>query len=153
MPSQRSWTTVAATIGLAWIAPGLSSLARAEEPITNQVQLQIQVAGLRTEGCYLTIKPAHPGCRFKPIQRHIPGTQGGTFRLETLVIPATSLNPDRDCMFAITLVEPGMPPRTYQRGLVLVPPSATEPRPVRTLSVNLNTPSLALRDSEATRRR
>lgn len=141
--SRRSRMAVRIALAVAALAAG----ARAGEPVQNTVQLQLQVSGLADRGCMLEIRPAHPGCRFEPVRRRIEGyAPGGHATLKPIAIAATSLGADRDCTFAITLQEPGQPPRTYRRGLRLVPAEPGRPAPVQTLRAFLSAPTLAARD-------
>ena len=140
-------------IGLVGIAP---APARAEEEaITNTVSLELRIAGLGREGCEIEVKPGHPGCSFAPVRRQVPGlVAGGIVRLkEPLRIEARTINADRDCMFAITIKEPGREPRTVRRGVRLEPPTAEHPRPAQTLTCYLSTPSLAAKDAPGAVRR
>lgn len=82
---------------------------------TYRVRLALSIAGLTPSGCDVEIKPAHPGCTFKPRVEHIgPGGQA------TLDIDGIqTVSADRDCSFAITMREPGQTPHTTYRGLRL----------------------------------
>lgn len=132
---------------LALIALAAAPTARGDEPIANTVRLQLQITGVAPEGCVVEIRPGHPGCKFAPVARQVQGYTGGeTVRLDPIPVLATTTGADRDCSFAITIREPGQPPRTYRRGLRLMPARVEEPNPVQNLNVFLSTPSLASRD-------
>ena len=80
-----------------------------------KVKLALSVAGLTARGCDVEVKPAHPGCTFKPVVEHV-GSDG----LATLLLQdVRTVSADRDCSFAITIREEGLPPRTTYRGLQL----------------------------------
>jgi hypothetical protein len=137
-----------------WI--GTAALAPADEPaVANTVRLQLKITGLPASGCLLKVAPAHPGCQFPAIERKItavPGS-GGMVSLPALVIPATTTSADRDCTFAITIQEPGRPPRTFRRGVRLAPAEPGKPTPVKDLRVYLSAPSLAVREDTGRLRR
>jgi hypothetical protein len=155
MPSRSRMAALALIAGSLALETG--SIARgADEPVVaNTVRLQLQITGLSSKGCVLKVAPAHPGCKFKAIERRIDsGNADGMIRLkEPIVLQATSTAADRDCSFAITIQEPGLPPQTYRRGLRLVPGVAGQPAPIQTLKVYLSAPSIAARDAAGKARR
>jgi hypothetical protein len=123
-----------------------------EAPVENKVNLQLQITGLGAEGCTLEIKPGHPGCQFESLERRVKRV-GETVTLAPIAITAKSTGADRDCSFAITIKEPGQPPKTFRRGLRLSARAAGEPAPVQSLKVYLSAPSVAIRDSGSSPRR
>jgi hypothetical protein len=140
---------VASGTGRAQSGPPAATTAR------NTIRLQLQISGLRQDGCTLKITPGHPGCQFAPIERRIAsaaGRYGGMIRLDPIVLDASTTSADRDCSFAITLTEPGGTPRTYRRGVRLEAAPAEGPAPSQTVKVYLSAPSLAARDGGTPRR-
>lgn len=122
------------------------------ESVTNTVRLSLRISGLGPKGCDVEIKPGHSACKFAPIARHV--NRDG--RAVSVLIRAESTGADRDCAFAITLREPNQTPKTYRRGVRLVPPTIGKPEPVQSLTCYLSSPSLAARNQEReakTRRR
>lgn len=171
MPS-RSGMAVALILALG----GRHGAAQDAPPqVRNAVRLQLQITGLAPDGCMLRIAPSHPGCRigelpddlndpdtrkllkgegpahFAPIERRIDtrGVTGGMVRLKPINVLAQSMSADRDCSFAITITEPGQPPRTYHRGLRLMVGSASQLPEPQSLKVYLTAPSVAARDDAA----
>lgn len=116
--------------------------------VQNNVKLEIQIAGLGTDGAKVTIKPAHAGCQFKAIEKPIPkGSKGDVFKLEPISVTASSTSADRDCSFEITVTEPGHEPKTYRRGLRLaVPAAGSSEAPSRTLKCYLPAIAVASKD-------
>lgn len=138
----------------AWaLVAGLSGFAAArgdgDARPTNKVRLDIQIAGLGDAGGRVEIRPGHPGCSFRPVARVVPASG----KLDTIAILATSTGADRDCSFAITVREPGQPPRTYRRGLRLALRPPGGPVPEQSLKCYLSAPSLAAQDEAGRTRR
>ena len=148
----RSWMAAWACIAS---MTGAEAPARAADtPVVNRVNLQLQITGLRDDGCTIEIKPGHPACQFdKVIKRISPGQGGETLTLEPISLDAKSSGADRDCSFAITIKEPGQPPKTFRRGVRLSTRSAGEPAPVQNLKVYLNAPSVASKGDSSKARR
>lgn len=88
---------------------------------THRVRLSLRIAGLSSKGCDVEIKPAHAGCKFRPITRHI--SVGGVDDIDINDVETTSA--DRECAFAITVLEPGHAVRTVRKGLHLRTPSTS----------------------------
>lgn len=150
MPSRSGMAAVALALCLASVGRSQSA-----PPVESTIKLQLLISGLSQDGCLLKIAPGHPGCQFSPIERRIPlssGQNGGMTRLDPITIKASTLSADRDCSFAITLTEPGQPPRTYRRGTRLATIPEGQPSQPQTVKVYLSAPSLAARDSDTTRR-
>jgi hypothetical protein len=126
-----------------------------EEPgITNKVTLQLQLSGLSKQGCVVEIRPAHPACKFKPMKFKVGGLAADrAVALDPITFEARSTGADRDCSFAITVREPGQAPRTFQRGLRLIEPTAEKPLPEKTLKCYLSAAALATRPEAPARRR
>ena len=132
------------------------SARAADEGIANTVSLELKIAGLGPQGCEVEIKPGHPGCSFDGMPKRFTvkgGASNSIQKIEPIKVVARTTSADRDCMFAITIREPGKPPRTVRRGISLEAPTAGSPRPVRTLTCYLSTPSLAVKDAPAPPRR
>jgi hypothetical protein len=124
-----------------------------ETPVTNRVNLQIQVLGVEADGCTVEIRPGHGDCKFTPVTRKVQPTGGAPVKLDTIALDCVSTHADRDCAFAITIKEPGRPPRTYRRGLALKAQAVGQPVPVQSFPCVLSTPSLASKDDPTTKRR
>jgi hypothetical protein len=157
-----NWIAVSLLLG------ALASTARAQdttaneadlkpqtEGVRNRVTLVLQVSGLGQEGFEIEVRPAHPGCRFEPIVRthEDPIPAGAVVRIDPIAIDATSLGADRDCSFAITIREPGKPPRTFLRGLRLDRATAEQTLPTQTFRCYLSATALALKDDASRKRR
>lgn len=119
--------------------------ASGDEKVVNTVRLELRVAGLGPRGCDVEIRPGHAACRFAPVRKHVAA--GG--KLPPFPIVAESVGADHDCSFAITLKEPGRPPKTYRRGLPLATTAAGGTPPVQKLTVYLTSPTLAAKDPKA----
>ena len=163
----RSWMA-ALTLAVAGtsLVTGLSvpSSARAEGPATTanstattttsarKVRLDLAIDGLSPGGCDLEIKPGHAGCQFKPRKDHIADRDAGKKLIEFDDVRSTGV--DRDCVFAITIREPGQVPKTVHRGLRLAAESPGRPTPAQTLACYLRSPSkMASKESEMRARR
>jgi hypothetical protein len=86
--------------------------AKPSESHESPVELQLMIAGLGSSGCDVEIKPGSRSCRFKPQHQHV-NTQGrGRFLIKDVELRGA----DRNCIFAITLKEPGEASRTIYRG-------------------------------------
>ena len=146
-----------------WMAAFMLALAamplgaRAETPsVENNVTLSLELSGLSGGDCQIEIKPGHAGCTFPPIVRKYRVESDAIIRPETVVpvepitILARSINPDRECAFAITVTEPGKPPKTYRRGLRLAAKVEGEPVPAKELTCYLSSPSMIARDDKDT---
>ena len=119
----------------------------ASAPVKNTIQLQLQITGLANAGCVLKIAPGHAGCKFKTYEARIldNGGRDGMIRLDTIKLDVESSAADRDCSFAITITEPGQPPRTYHRGLRLESQTNRSTIPLQKVNLYLTSPSLASR--------
>ncbi|MBX6313575.1 MAG: hypothetical protein IRY99_11760, partial [Isosphaeraceae bacterium] len=106
----RSWMAAwAIAVGII----GAASVRASEGPVENKVYLELLISGLRGEGCEIEIKPGHGACQFPAVKKTIDKNHvGDPLRVETIAIDARSHSADRDCSFAITIKEPGQPPRT-----------------------------------------
>jgi hypothetical protein len=143
----RSWMaawTPAAAVALAFSCA--ASPARAgDAAVVNKVTMRLTISGLGSEGCKVEIKPGHPACTFKPITKELK--EDGRTEIKNLEVSSSS--PDRDCMFAIVVTEPGQPPKTLKRGLRLSTPSEGKPVPMQTFDCLLRSPSLAAKTDAA----
>lgn len=154
MPS-RSWMA-ALTLAAALVVSAPIRVFAAAEPVVNQVKLELQIAGVSRDGCEVEIKPGHAGCQFPTIVKKVgPHSTSSVTRTVVNLEPilAQSTNADRDCAFAITLREPGRPPRTFHRGMRLSPRKGDHAVPVQRLTCYLSTPSLLARETEKQRPR
>lgn len=154
MPS-RSWMA-ALTLAAAMGVMSHEQVFAAAEPVVNQVRLELQIAGVSRDGCEIEIKPGHAGCQFPTIVKKVgPRTLGSPSRTVVNLDPilAQSTNADRDCAFAITVREPGCPPRTFHRGIRLAQRASEEAVPLQKLTCYLSTPSLLARETEKQRPR
>jgi hypothetical protein len=141
----RSWMaalTLAAATALA--LQGGTRVARADDPaVVNKITLTLKITGLGREGCEVEIKPGHAACEFKKISQKLD--RNGQIDLKPFEVKSTSA--DHDCLFAITVKEPGQPVKTVKRGLVLVKPApGARAVPSQNFSCLLRSPSLAARD-------
>jgi hypothetical protein len=105
-----------------------------EKPSAGRVKLDVRIAGLGRGGCDVEIRPGNPGCQFRPVTRHL--TYEG--KADIVLDDVHTTSADRDCAFAITVREPGHPPRTFHRGLRL---DVSKPATVATLSCFFSSPS------------
>ncbi len=154
--SRKTWAWRGSALAVALVA-GIGAIASAaEDEVANNVTLELKIAGLGPKGCEVEIKAGHPGCSFDGMPRRFSvkgGASDAVQKTAPIKLVARSTSADRDCMFAITIKEPGKAPRTVRRGLSLEPAKAGEPMPSRHLTCYLSTPSLAAKDSPAPRRR
>jgi len=112
---------------------------RADDPAA----LTLKITGLGRDGCEVEIKPGHPGCEFKSITQKLD--RKGLIDFKPFEVKSTSA--DHDCLFAITVKEPGQPAKTIKRGLVLKSPEAgISAIPSQNFLCLLRSPSLASRD-------
>lgn len=152
----RSWMaalTLTLTLALSGgLAPAVAGDPPAPSPErpgagtkAHTVKLELAIAGLPVNGsgCDVEIKPAHAGCKFQPITRHIDSRGFATLLVKDVV----SRSADRDCAFAITIREPGQPERTVRRGLRLQDSEKSTPQ---TLTCYLSSPSRIARNNSET---
>ncbi len=105
--------------------PAPSAAGQPARPLTATapvVQLQLFVAGLSPDGCDVEIKPGNPNCKFhltigKKTPQKIHVAADGRARLELRDVEVTGA--DRTCTIAVTVHEPGQPPKTVHRGFRL----------------------------------
>ena len=153
----RSWkAALAMVIGLGFIvAPGASladETSTTHAPVEPSqktaldaiytVKLELRIAGLGPKGCDVEVKPAHRGCSFETVKKHVE-------RKGEMVVVVKEIkvkNADRDCTFAITIKEAGHPDRSERRGLRL----AKAPGETQSLSCFLSSPSKIARAGEMT---
>ncbi len=155
------WATPAAvmflTMAVAPIATARADASSADDkapPVTNRVNLEIQISGLGQQGAKIEVKPAHPDCKFNVVGITIPkGDRGDVVKITPFAVNATTTNPDRDCSFEITVTEAGQKPKTFRRGLRLTAPAAQGAEaPISTLRCYLPATTLAAKDTAKTRR-
>jgi hypothetical protein len=121
------------SLTLVWAAGDAIS---AETEVVNKIVMELQIQGLSKEGCIVEIAPGHPGCKFKKVRYKVDSP-----RVQLQPIEVTTLSADRDCSFAITIKEPGMPEQTIRRGLRLTRPENAQAVPETKLTCYLATPS------------
>jgi hypothetical protein len=150
----RSWMAALALIGVTsiLIGRGLSAQGPAQKPGPTKVQekpqampsrteapkskakpsdshftrvhLNLVIAGLGREGCDVEVKPANAGCRFRvPSPHHV--SSGGQARIELKDVEIRGA--DHTCTVAVTIREPGQPPKTVYRGFRLTNQRTTSP--------------------------
>ena len=141
MQSRSRMAALAIFAGLSFCVATAASPA-AEPSTVNKVNLKVQITGLGQDGCVIEIKPGHPACSFDKITRSLD-FKG---RIEDLAIAVKSTSADRDCLFAITVKEPGRPPKTYKRGLRLETAVQGKGIPTQDLICLLRSPSLVARE-------
>jgi hypothetical protein len=94
--------------------------ADSSRPKGPSVELRLVIGGLGSEGCEVEVKPGNPACRFKRQTKRV--ASDGKL---TLVFPNVELRGvDRNCLFTITMREPGQEPKTVHRGFRMSPASA-----------------------------
>jgi len=151
---QRSWMAAWALGALVVLASAARVLAEAP-PVVNQVKIQLEITGLSQDGCEIEVTPANAGCEFEKLSYRVPspGRRDARVRVTFKPVRAACTNADRECSFAITLREPGQPPRTFHRGLRLKLPEASGNVPAQTMTCYLSSPSLAAREENNRRQR
>ena len=141
----RSWmAALTLTVATAFAFIGGNGDARADDTaVVNKITLTLNIMGLSSDGCEVEIKPGHPGCEFKPISQKLD--RNGRIDFKPFEVKSTSA--DHDCLFAITVKEPGQPVKTMKRGLVLKNPEpGSRTMPSQNFSCLLRSPSLAAKD-------
>lgn len=119
------------------VLAGFVQTAKADSGVVNKVMIELNIEGLPKEGCEIVIEPGHPGCKFKRVRYRVDVNPA---MLQPIEVTTFSL--DRDCSFAITIKEPGMPEYKVRRGLRLAKPVAGAPEPPESyLKCHLATPS------------
>jgi hypothetical protein len=144
----RSWmAALALTAGvtLAAYAGDPQAPAQDESVVVNEVTLVIRVNGLEQEGCEVEVKPGHPGCDFKPFKKKVD-SPGGVGQFEVAKLQVKSTRKDRDCLFAITITQPGQLPKTSYRSIQVLKPTAIAPIPTLSKTLLLQSPALAARE-------
>ena len=77
------------------------------------IQLNLRIAGLGTQGCDVEVKPANPSCKFRPApSRHVASDGYAVIELRDVELRGA----DKTCAMAITVRETGQPPQTFYRG-------------------------------------
>ena len=138
----RSWTAALTLVAGALLIAGPS--ARADDPpAPRKVTLDLAIDGLGAGGCDIEIKPGHAGCQFKPVTYHLASAKAA---IDLDDVRTTSV--DHDCVFAITIREPGQQPRTVHRGLRLSKPTPGRLTPGQSLTCYLRSPSKLARANE-----
>ena len=145
----RSWmAALALATGVAFLAARPAPTRAGDDAaVVNKVTLYLRITGLGPDGCEVEIKPGHPLCDFPAVTKKIKygGQAQGELTLDGINVKSSS--PDHDCQFAITVKEPGQPPRAVRRGIRLVTPTTpSAATPEQTFKVYLRSPSLAAKD-------
>jgi hypothetical protein len=140
----RSWMAALTLVAGTLLIASLS--ARADDPPAPQkVTLDLAIDGLGAGGCDIEIKPGHVGCQFKTDNPHHIGAGG---KATIILDKVRTTSADRDCVFAITIREPGQEPKTVHRGLRLSKPTPGRPTPAQTLTCYLRSPSKLAKANE-----
>lgn len=141
----RSWMAAAAcAIAWCWSEPVV--IAGEGDPVVNRIALELRIAGLSGQGGEVEIKPGHPACQFTPVVKKV---KTGEDQLKIPPFLAKTTSADRDCSFAITIKEPGQPPKLIRRGVRLALPGPdARVVPTQSLTYYLTSPSLATRDTQ-----
>jgi hypothetical protein len=138
LPGTASARTKPALFSIGLLLLGIGTIVATEQDgVVNKVTLELQIQGLSKEGCVVEISPGHPACKFKKVKYKVEDS-----RVLLQPIEVTSLSIDRDCSFAITIKEPGLPEHTIRRGLRLSKPTeGTDTKPELKITCHLATPS------------
>jgi hypothetical protein len=154
----RSW--MAALTLVTAMAGGFASRALADEPnpIRRKVALTLKFEGLSPQGGEVEIKPGNAACRFESIKFQTKGhprsSTDGRINLDPIDVETFSA--DRDCSFAITLKEPGLPEKKVRRILRITPTPDGKPAPPQLLTCFISSTSLnppVARKEEETKRK
>lgn len=145
----RSWMAALTLTTATALALTLTLQAGADEKTaSHKVRLRLFIAGLYRQGCDVEIKPGHSGCRFRPVTQHVNQDGQSTVVLDDV----QTASADKECAFAITMVEPNQPVRTVYKGLRLRRSGLSD---AATLDCFLSSPSkmaLAREEKNKTRR-
>jgi hypothetical protein len=89
-----------------------------------RVQLNLVIQGLGAKGGDVEVKPANAGCKFRvPAPQHVPAEGQAKVELKDVEIRGA----DHTCTVAITVREPGQPPKTVYRGFRMTNPRTPSP--------------------------
>lgn len=110
-----------------------------EKPGAYAVRMRLTVAGLGRNGCDVDVNPGNRSCRFRTQTVHV--NSDGVVKL--LFRDVELRGADRNCMFSITLREPGQDSRTVYRGFRIASKSNDPPskQPVQSFTCFVNSPS------------
>jgi hypothetical protein len=118
----RSWMAALALAAATAALFGTASHAGQPTPVKQTVKLSLHLEGIAREDGEVTIKPGHPGCRFKEISFRLSDQPRDTYGMINLApFEVETISADRDCAFVITLKEPGKPDKTVRRNLLVLP--------------------------------
>lgn len=135
-PSARQRFTMQALSTLLLLIVSVQTVM-ADSGVVNKVMVELRIEGLSKDGCIVEIEPGHPGCKFKRVRYKVEDE-----RVLLQPIEVTSMSLDRDCSFAITIKEPGMPEYKVRRGLRLTKPAmGSSETPESRITCHLATPS------------
>jgi hypothetical protein len=152
MPS-RSGMAALAIVASMVVANG-RAVADGNATVEKTVYVEIQIAGLGPDGCRIDIKPGHPACQFKAIQKSIAASDvQDVVRLEAIPVIARATGADHDCSFAITVKEPNLPAKTIRRGILLTETPTGKTATAQVLKVYVNSPTLAAKDEKGKTKR
>jgi hypothetical protein len=142
----QGWSWKAAlTLALA-MTGAFASMSLAGDPIPTKrkVALTLKFDGLSPQGGEVEIKPGNAGCKFETIKfqtkGHPRGTSDGRINLDPIEVE--TLTADRDCSFAITLKEPGLPDKKVRRVLTIIPATEAKPATPQTMTCFISSTSL-----------
>jgi hypothetical protein len=97
-------------------SPGPKGKAKPSDSHFARVRLNLVIEGLGKAGGDVEVKPANAGCRFRiPSPEHVRSEGQAKMELKDVEIRGA----DHTCTVAITVREPGLPPKTVYRGFRL----------------------------------
>jgi hypothetical protein len=131
-------------------APSSAPAPAPADSAPARVKLDLRISGLGPQGCDVEIAPGNMDCKFRPVRHHLSQHDANGYTIPFDDVRTTSA--DRNCMFAITIREPGQPVKTVRRGLRIVPAS-DEQFSAQLLSCYLSSPSKLAKASEMRERR
>jgi hypothetical protein len=110
-----------------------------ESPGALSVKLNLMVAGLGRAGCDVDVKPGNRGCRFRPQTAHLGSDGTAHFLFRDVELRGA----DQNCMFSITIREPGQDSRTVYRGFRIAArtPEAASKKSAQSFTCYVNSPS------------
>jgi hypothetical protein len=110
-----------------------------ESPGAHSVKLNLLIAGLSRAGCDVDVQPGNRSCRFRPQTTHV-GPDGAA---NLLFRDVELRGADHNCMFSITIREPGRESRTVYRGvrIAALAPQAAPKRTAQSFTCYVNSPS------------
>ena len=153
----QGWSRMAALTLVLAVAGAFASPSLAGGPpsIKRKVAMVLKFDGLSAEGGEVEIKPGNAGSRFETIRFQTKGhprsTNDGRINLDPIDVETFSA--DRNCSFAITLKEPGLPDKTVRRILQITPTTDTKSTTPLVLNCFISSTSLASKPDDSTRKK